>query len=573
MKLAHLAMRVASRAARARRALGAISVLVAVLALPDVASAQRPSDTPDPPPFYAIQNARIVTVSGPVIESGTVVISNGLIEAVGANVGIPPEAWVIDGSGLTVYPGLFDGMSSIGMRSEPGGQGPEQQTGGVAALFGGGQEVSEGPEDRPATTPWTNAADQLDAESDRIESWRKGGYTSALVVPDDGIVTGQGAVINLAGDEREMVVRTPAALRVTMNPAGGFASYPGSLFGVISYVKQLYSDAAHYTRSMAAYKADPVGRTRPEYDRTMEPVERSILEGWPTILPGDKNREIRRAVQLGEDVGARTVVAGAHDAYELADELASRGATVLVDLKWPERNRDADPDADESLESLKRRAYAPTTPARLQEAGVTWAFYSGGLASPKQVIKNVNTAIEKGLSEEAALRALTLSPAEIFGVGDRMGSVEAGKIANLLVTDGGLFDDKTTVKMVFVDGRKFEEPAEERPTEPPTVDLSGRWLLTIPTPQQTRELTADLEMDEDGTLAGSLRGDRGEQIITDGWVSGDRFSFTASMSMGGQSFEVVYTGTVEGEEMNGSVSFGGRFSTEFTGERPGGATS
>ena len=136
MKPAHLAMHAASRVAYARRALGAFSVLVAVLALPDVASAQRPSDTPNAPPFYAIQNARIVPVSGPVIESGTVVIANGLIEAVGANVTIPPEAWVIDGSGLTVYPGLFDGMSSIGMRSEQGGQGQEHHPRECAALRG-----------------------------------------------------------------------------------------------------------------------------------------------------------------------------------------------------------------------------------------------------------------------------------------------------------------------------------------------------------------------------------------------------------------------------------------------------
>jgi hypothetical protein len=380
-------------------------------------------------------------------------------------------------------------------------------------------------------------------------------------------------VINLAGDEREMVVKTPAALHVTMNPAGGFTSYPGSLFGVISYVKQLYSDAEHYSRFMAAYEANPAGQPRPEYDRTMEPVQRSIAQGWPTILPGVENREIRRAMQLGEDVGMRTVVAGAHGGYELADELASRGAAVLVNLKWPDRNRDADPEADESLESLTRRVYAPTTPARLQEAGVTWAFYSGGLATPKQVIKNVNTAIEKGLAEDAALRALTLSPAEIFGVGDRMGSVEVGKIANLVVTDGDLFDETTKVKMVFVDGQKFEEPAEERPTEAPTVDLTGRWLLVIPTPQQTQEVTADLEMSEDGSLVGSLQSDRGEQVITDGWVSGNRFNFTASISMGGQAFEVVYSGTVEGDDMEGSVSFGGRFSTDFTGERPGGGTS
>lgn len=575
MKSAHLATR---RSARSRFTPGrrwasaACLALAGAFALFEPAVGQRPGDTPMPLPFYAIQNARIVPVSGPVIENGTVVIADGLIEAVGTNVTIPPEAWAIDGSGLTVYPGLIDGMSQIAVRRTEEGDG----TGGAtpASPFGGSQqEIAEGPEDRPATHPWTAAADLLDPGSNRIESWREGGFTSALVVPEEGIITGQAALINLAGDEREMVVKTPAALRITMDPPGGFRSFPGSLFGVISYVKQLYADADHYTRYKAAYEANPRGRDRPEYDRTLEPIQRSIREGWPTILPGSEEREIRRAVRLGRDVGARVVVAGAHDAYAMAGELATEGVPVLVNLDWPERPRDADPEAEPSLETLRRRVNAPTTPARLHEAGATWAFYSGGLATPRQLFEKVNEAIDEGLSSEAAVRALTLGPAEIFGVDDRLGSIETGKIANLVVTDGDLFDEGTRVRMVFIDGRKFEKREEERPTDPPSVDVTGRWLLTIPTPQRTQEVTADLEMAEDGTLSGSLSTDRGEQVITDGWVSGDRFSFTANMSLGGRSFEVVYTGEVEGEAMEGTVSFGGRFSTDFTGQRPGGVRS
>ena len=541
------------------------------MVLPGVLAAQRPDDTPRPPPFYAIENATIVTGTGSVIESGTVVISNGLIESVGTNVQVPPEAWVVDGTGLSVYPGLFDGMSQLGVVA-PDGQANGPGGGGGANPFGGGnQDISEGPEDRPATTPWTSAADLLDYEDSRIENWREGGFTSALIVPDDGIVTGQGAVINLGAEEREMVVKTPAALRITMNPAGGFRSYPGSLFGVIAYVKQLYGDAAHQKQFAAAYEAAPAGQPRPRYDRTLEPVQRSIDEGWPTILPGNEVREIRRAIKLAQDIGASGVVAGAQDGYEVADEIAAAGVSVLVNLDWPEKNRDADPEGDESLESLKRRVYAPTTPARLHEAGVQFGFYSGGLGTPRDVIKNVNKAIENGLPEAAALEGLTIGPARIFGVDDRMGSVEAGKIANLVVTDGGLFEDGTEVKMVFVDGRKFEEVEESRPTEPPTVDLGGRWLITIPTPQRTQEVTADLEMAEDGTLTGTITSDQGEQTITDGWVSGDRFNFTATASFSGRTFEVIYTGALENDELRGSVSFGGRFSTDFTGERPGGA--
>jgi imidazolonepropionase-like amidohydrolase len=555
-----------SRRGRGTRGAGlALALLVA--GLPAAADAQQPSDTPQPPPFFAIQNARIVTVSGPVIESGTVVISFGLIEAVGSNVLIPAEAWVIDGSGMTVYPGLFDGLSSLGLeQAQTGGD----QAGGPGGVFGGGnQPISEGPEDRPATTPWVSAADMLDPEDNRLATWREGGFTTALTVPDEGIVTGQAAVISLGGDAQEMIVKTPAALHVTMNRAGGFRSFPSSLMGTIAYVKQLYADARHQSAYEAAYEANPAGRARPKYDRALAPVQQSIADGWPTVFLGNEVKEIRRAVKLGEDTGARAVVAGAHEAYEIADELAASGVPVLVNLDWPERSRSADPEADEALTSLRRRAYAPTTPARLHAAGATFAFYSGDLGSPREVIENVNVAIEKGLPADAALRALTLGPAEIFGVADRLGSIDAGKIANLIVTDGDLFDESTKVKMVFVDGRKFEEREAERPTAPPTVDMTGRWVLTISTPRQTQEITLDLEMSEDGTLTGDITTDRGDATIIDGWVSGDEFGFTAMQPMGGRTAEVVYTGTVEDTEVSGTASFGGRFSSEFTGTRPG----
>ncbi len=552
---------------RGRGARGTKLVLASLAAvLPAAADAQQPSNTPQPPPFYAIQNARIVTVSGPVIEGGTVVISHGLIEAVGTDVSIPPEAWVIDGSGMTVYPGLFDGLSSVGLEEAQTGGGQGGAPGGVG---GGNQPISAGPEDRPATTPWVSAADMLDPEDDRLETWRNGGFTTALAVPSEGIVTGQAAVISFGGDAQEMVVKTPAALHVTMNRAGGFRSFPSSLMGTMAYVKQLFADAEHQSRYEAAYEANPAGRARPKYDRALAPVQRSVAEGWPTVFLGDEVKEIRRAVKLGEDTGARAVVAGAHEAYEIVDELAAGGVPVLVNLDWPERSRSADPEADEALTSLRRRAYAPTTPARLHAAGATFGFYSGDLGSPREVIENVNVAIEKGLPADAALRALTLGPAEIFGVADRLGSVDAGKIANLIVTDGDLFDESTEVNMVFVDGRKFEEREAERPTTPPAVDMTGRWVLTISTPRQTQEITLDLEMSEDGTLTGDITTDRGDATIMDGWVSGSDFSFTAMQPMGGRTAEVVYTGTVEGTEVSGTASFGGRFSSEFTGTRPG----
>ncbi|UCC84248.1 MAG: amidohydrolase family protein [Gemmatimonadota bacterium] len=552
---------------RVRSALAASVTLAAALAvLPAAAAGQWPSQTPNPPPYYAITNARIVTVSGPVIENGTVVIANGLITAVGTNVTVPPEAWVIDGEGLTVYPGLFDALTDIGM--------PQQQGAGATgarAAAAPAAAAADGPEDRPATFSSRAAAGALDTEDSRIESWREGGFTTVMTIHSDGFVAGQGAVVGLGtGLPAEMVVRTPAALRLNLRAPRGTRGYPSSLFAVIAYHKQLFMDAAHHARASAADQTRPAGLDRPVYDPTLEPLGRAVAERWPVLIPGDQPREIIRALTLGSEIGVRTVVYGAQHGYAVAGELAAAGAPVLVNLKWPERTRDADPEAEEQLSSLRTRAWAPSTPKALHEAGVPFAFYSGGVASPRDVLERVRTAIDAGLPQDAALRALTLGAAEIYGVADRLGSVERGKIANLTVTEGDIFDEESKVKVVFVDGRKFEKPEAEKPTEAPTVDLTGTWTLTVESPRGTQESTAELTMAGDGDLSGSVRSARGEGSVSEGWVSGNSFSFTVAMSMGGRSMEAVYSGTLEGEEMEGNL-FMGRFSQTFTGAKTAGA--
>jgi imidazolonepropionase-like amidohydrolase len=545
----------------------ALSLCAFAFSVP-IAAQHMPSQTPTPPPFFAIENTRIVTGTGSVIEGGVVVIGNGLIESVGQGVTVPGDAWVIDGSGLTVYPGLFDALTQVGLEQEENG-GPGGGGGNPFARFAQEGSVSDGPEDRPATTPWLDAADMLDPDSEALEAWRKGGFTNGMVVPAAGIITGKGSVINYAGNAQEMVVRTPVALRLTMNPAGGFRAFPGSMMGVISYIKQLYLDAEYQSTYSHTYSENPRGQTRPMYDRSLAPVQASITEGWPTVLPANDVAEMRRVLKLARETGVRPVIAGGYDAYEIAEDLVGAGVPVLVNLDWPEVTPNADPEAEESLESLTRRSYAPTTPAQLEAAGATWAFYSGSTGSPDRLMGKVRRALEHGLSEEAALRALTISPAQIFGVDQMLGSVEEGKIANLVVTDGDLFDEETAIKIVFVDGHKFEVRSSGRPSTPPAVDMTGEWLLSLNNDSQ--EATADLEMTEDGTVSGTITGERGEQQIISSWVSDNEFSITVCASMGGgRQVEVIYSGTIKGDEITGTASFGEGFTMDFIGVRPTG---
>jgi len=414
------------------------------------------------PRYFAVKNARIVPVSGPVIENGTVVIAKGLIQSVGADVAIPPEAWVIDGKGLTVYPGLIDAGTNLGLAQDDD-----------AKKRGAGSAAS-GPEDRPATTPWRVAADELKTDDKRIESWRNAGFTTALTVPEGGIFPGQATVIDLAGDRPgDYVVRPRATVPLSFKPVGGFFGFPDSLMGTIAYVRQELDDTAWYTQAEPIYQANPTKTERLPYDRSEFILSRALQNNELVLLPANNSIQLVRAIRLAGEWKIRAVLYGGQQGYDVAAALAASKIPVLVNLKWPERAKDGDPEAEQTLRELRFRDRAPGTPAALAKAGVKFAFYSGGLTEPKDIFKSLKRATDAGLAPAAALRAMTLDAADILGLSDRLGSIAPGKIANLVVTDGDIFNEKTKAKHVFVDGRWFvihEEAPSEKPGEKKSAD-------------------------------------------------------------------------------------------------------
>jgi len=516
------------------------------------------------PRSFAIRGAKVVPVSGAPLENATVLVSRGVITAVGTNVAIPADAWVIEGKGLAVYPGLVDAFTDVGVAAAP-------------ASSGGGEgnakpPISKGPEDRPATTPWRNAADEINLGDARIESWRSAGFTTTVSAPKSGMFPGQAAVLNLAGERAgNLVVKAPVAVPVSLQAPGGFRSYPGSLMGAIAYVRQVWLDANWSAQAEAIYEKNPRGVERPRYDQSTNALVEALQKHAVVLIPGNSSLEIRRALVLGEEWKVNSVIYGGQMGYDVAAEIAARKVPVLVDLKWPEAAKDGDPEDVPSLRTLRFRDRAPSSPAALEKAGVKFAFYSGGITAANDILPAVKKSIDAGLSPDAALRALTLSTAEIFGVADVLGSIEKGKIANLVVTDGDLFDKKTKVKMVFVDGRKFEVREPLRPSEPPKGDLTGKWKLSTSTPDGAEELTADLSMETDGTLTGTVSSpQRGTGSIFSGYVSEEKFSFTINLPIEGNPADVRFTGTFEGNSMKGSISVLG-YTFEFTGTKPGAA--
>ena len=420
----------------------------------------------DAPTVIAIRNARVIPVSGPAISRGTVVLRNGLIDQVGANITVPADAWVIEGDGLTVYPGLIDALSTFGIPEavppvNGGGRGGvTQQQPAPATPVTPANPPARGPEDRPYTTSWVRAADLVRPTDRRVESARAEGFTTAVAFPPRGIFAGQGAIVDLAGERPgEMVVADNAGQYVTFTTSPGFGGgFPNSLMGVIAYVRQVYLDAEHYRLAKQFYAAHARGTERPAYDRALE----GVLESPRVLLPATRRIDVDRLLRLADVLHIKALLYGLPEGYRSADLLKQANAPALVSLRWPEKARDSDPDQIDTLRVLELRDRAPSTPAVLAKAGVKFALYSGGIDRRTDLFRAVRRAIDSGLSQEDAVRAMTLAPAEIYGVADRLGSIEKGKIANLIVTKGDLFQERTEVKYVFVDGVKFE-PVEEPP--------------------------------------------------------------------------------------------------------------
>jgi imidazolonepropionase-like amidohydrolase len=231
-------------------------------------------------------------------------------------------------------------------------------------------------------------------------------------------------------------------------------------------VRQVLDDMNWYAQAEPIYEAAPTKNERIPYDRAEVTLAEAKARKEVVLLPANNSIQILRALRLADEWKLAPVLYGGQQGYDVADALKAKNASVIVNLKWPERAKDGDPDAEQTLRELRFRDKAPGTPAALAKANVKFAFYSGGLGGPKDIQKSVKKAMDAGLTADQALRAFTLDSADILGLSDRLGSIAPGKIANLVVTDGDIFNEKTKVKHVFVDGRWFPIHEDAKPEKP-----------------------------------------------------------------------------------------------------------
>jgi len=392
----------------------------------------------------ALVGGRVLPVSGPVLDPGTVVIRDGLIEAVGTNVAVPADARVIDVKGLTVTPGIVDGFGGVGLPAARGGPG--------------------GPSPAPALAPQTQVLDRVRA-ADALKA-RDSGITTVLVVPREGVAPGQSVLLNLSGDTVEgMVLRQPAALHLHM--ATLTRTFPGSLMGTVAYARQSLYDAGHYQEEWKAYEAAPRGRKRPRYDAALQAWEEVLARRELLVVTASRENDVRRALALADEFKVRVAVAGAPQAFLVAELVKARQLPLLVTVNFdPPRAAPLFGDSDDEKDRRDIEV-AEQNPARLHEAGVSFALVSG---HAPDFLAGVRKAIQRGLPAEVALRAITLAPAEVLGVADRLGSLEKGKIADVVVWPSDPLAKEVKPKMVFVDGDLYEP--DERPKPSPSPESS-----------------------------------------------------------------------------------------------------
>jgi imidazolonepropionase-like amidohydrolase len=432
------------------------------------------------PRVHALTNARIVAAPGKTIEKGTVLIRDGLIVEVGPEVKIPAEARVWDLAGKTIYPGFIDAYSRLDLpetlkpepvRSDVDPDDPNAKPKEVP------RESAKGTRSwNSRVTPERKASDYLNLDKKGTKALRDLGFTSALIVPGRGVFRGSSALINLQeADVDTMVVAPLVAQHIAFDfDREGDRGYPNSLMGSIALIRQSFLDASWYQAAQEAYRKNPATTERPETNASLAALAEQAQRN-PAVFEAEDELDLLRALRIADEFKVKPILFGNGYEYRVRKTLAEKKTPIILPLDFPKAPEIERPEQalEYELDELQHWDLAPSNPARLAEAGIPFAFTTQKLEKPeKDFWARVRLAVRRGLNKDVALAALTSTPAEMFGVADRLGSIAPGRMANLVIASGDLFaDEAPRVLTTWVDGRYYDtDQARER-------DLRGTWEL------------------------------------------------------------------------------------------------
>lgn len=416
---------------------------------------------------------------GQVLDPGTILIRNGLIEAVGRDIAAPADARVWDMKGTAIYAGFIDPY----LIADGGSNRPVSTTesepvqnltyGGVKFYGAPGVRTDMGKSgpsfEVSKISPEIQVARTYSPDGKELEAMRELGFTAASFAPGRGIIRGESALVALVDEDPNKAVIKPEVFQhiafETSEEEGG--PYPESLMGAIAVIRQSFFDAQHYALDHADYARHPQGRKRPDYNPGAEALAPALNKSRPIVFEAGSVLMDDRAAQVAHELGLDFVIVACGQEWRRPDLVKRTGAPFIVPVNFPTLPKLPEEDDWEqvSLDNLRAWDWAAENPALLRQLGLKFAFTTYGLEDKKDFRKNLRLALDRGLSETDALAALTTVPAGLCGVDSLYGMIEAGKAANLTVVSGtNYFDPETKVREVWIDGLIYPAPPEEPKT-------------------------------------------------------------------------------------------------------------
>src|SRR5579863_5736300 len=460
---------------------------------------------------YAFTHATIVKDGASTLSDATLVIRDGLIVGAGAGLAIPKDAVVIDCSGKYIYPSFIDLYSDYGMPVPDRGaarpafdfRAPAQFESNTKGAYNWNQAIH----------PETDASHLFATNETQAKPMRDIGFGTVLSHLKDGIARGTGVVVTLT-DENEnfAVVKQHASAHYSLNKGTSTQSYPSSLMGSIALLRQTYLDAEWY-------------KTKPAHEGT-----NLSLQAWneeqalPQIFEGDDKWQDLHGDRIGKEFGVQYIIKAGENEYQRIADIAATKAAYIVPVNFPQAMDVEDPDAARfvSLADMKHWELAPTNPGAFEKAGINFCLTASDLHDTKTFLANIRKAFDYGLTEARALEALTKTPATLVGIYDKVGSLDAGKLANFLITTGPIFSEKTDIVENWVQGKKFDVKEEA------WKDIRGEYTLIITAADGTsKTITLDVKSSSSANVIGK------DTLTTKFDFDGKLISLTYPVAAGG----------------------------------------
>jgi len=528
--------------------------------------------------FY-LQNVNIVPKPGLLLEKQNLVIKNGLIEEIGTNISIPYDAQIIKADSFFVYAGFIDAFSHVGIPKSENKERPKIV------------DPGNPPNDIAGITPQFSATDFIRSDDKTISEMRSVGFTTTHVSPRGLMLPGHTAVYNLGeGEIDALLLKRDFAQTAQFQYNRGV--YPSTVIGVISKFRELYKNAEILSKHQEKFNQNTIGLQRPYQSKELKALSPLTKNQSSLFFVTPNIKDIHRAISLKEELGFNMLLTNVKQGWEVIDKIKKNKVSIILSLDLPEEDKKPYTDkkssigdekkdsiATKELKSVEKKVSKPKTPEELdfeekrqaslieyfsqagvfEKAGISFAF-SALSVKPSDIHKNIRLMVDNGLSEKAALEGLTTFPASLLGISSFSGTVEKGKMANLIICENSYFDKKSTIKYVFVDGKKFDYSSKPKSSKKDGnySAFLGTWdySLELMGQAQTGKIVISKEENDLKIVTASDMNPSEEQVASDIVIDGRKLAFTISPSMGGSKVDISFDLTVEEKVLSGNISIG-----------------